>query len=230
MNVNVPSWLTETSLTPYPLTKSFGYDALFTDAEFIQFDNFVPTLKSIVIQDSTITFTITFDLYTRSFSSPVDDISTIGSTLRLAVSDRYLGKLVFGSGLALLVASIGNDKTLTTNIKFLPHVVKSIPSNCGIFAINDQYGDLTFDHDTHISYETGVDPDLHEITFNAIAYAISPNTPYLKTLNSVGPTNNSVFIKSTDLLKVSGQASTVEISLVGSILSNSIIVTSDDNA
>jgi hypothetical protein len=231
MNLNVASWLTETTLTPYPLVKSFGYDSFLIDANFIQFDNFVPTLKSITVTDSTLEITIAFDLVTKTITEDISNISTIGSSLAVYDNSRYLGTLVFGSGVQRFVDAVGNNTTLKPNISFLPHIVKSIPSKCGVFALNSLWGELTFASDEYISYLVTA----NDIVFNAVAYPESAEEPYLKTLNLIGPTNNSVFIKSSDLVKVTGQNSTVTISMVGNKLSDTmkseaIIVTSDDNA
>lgn len=230
MNVNINSWLTETSLTPYPLTKSFGYDAMFTDASFIQFDNFVPVLKSVAVHNSDFIMAIIFDLSTETFTIPIDDISTIGSSYRLTSGTRYLGKLVFGSGVSKFVEASGDNTTLSLNIPFLTHTVKSIPSGCGVFALNSKFGALQITSDDFISFESEDVEGVHQITFNAIAIPPDIDEPYLKTLNLIGPTSNSVFIASTDIIKVQGQASTIEISLVGTAASEATIVTSDDNA
>lgn len=237
MNINNPSWLTETSLTPYPLVKSFGYDSFLIDAALIQFDNFIPTLKTIKCVDNHVILTLVLDLYTKSFSIPKADILTIGSTYKLVVDSRYIGRLTFGSGVEKLIAAVGDNTTLKVETKFLAHIVRSIPSKCGVFAINSLFGDLQFTHGDHITYTVdSLESDtIQHVTFNAIAVPPPIDIPYLKTLNSVGPTHNSVFLKSTDLIKVAGQASTIEVSLVGgtsgaAAISDAIIVTSDDNA
>jgi len=235
MNIDVPSWLTETSLTPYPLTKSFGYDSFLMDAQFVQFDGFVPTLVSIYVQEGNVTFKIQFDLSLLSFTTALSDIAAVGSVLRLTDGDRYLGKLVFGYGVPRIINEVGDNTTFTLNTPFLANTVRSIPSKCGVFAINSVYGDIAITSDSYINYEIENISDTHNITFNAIAFPAQSTEPYLKTLNSVGPTHNSVFIKNTPIIKVAAQNSVVTISMVGTNPSeltkpNAIIVTSDDNA
>ena len=225
MNTNISSWLTEHTLTPYPLTKSFGYDGFIIDANFIQFDNFIPVLQTISLNSTNIFITIIFDKVTKILDCAISSINTVGSELRIYDGARYLGLLVFGSGVQRFVDSNTDNITLDLNLGFLPHTVKSIPSNCGVFALNNQFGALGFTSDDNINYDVAG----NDITFNAIYVPPSPDTPYLKTLNIVGPTLNSVFIKSTELIKVSGQSSTVEISLIGNTLNtNPIITTTGD--
>lgn len=230
MHLNVYSWTSETSLTPHPLTKSFGYDSLLLDANFVQFDNFVPVLKTIKLNDDKLEITIQFDLLLKTITPLITDIDSSGDYVKIYDGSRYLGTLVFGLGVTRFLASVGDQTTLTINTPFLAHLVKSIPSTCGVYSINEEFGPLSFTSDANINYIVSG----QDIEFNAIAYPAASADNYLKTLNSVAPTDNSVFIKSTEIIKVRGQSSTVEVSLVGNSLSdlfkaNSIIVTSDDN-
>ena len=228
MKLSTLSWTTETSLSPYPLSKSFGYDSFLIDANFVQFDGFVPILKTIKVADASLEITIKFDLVEKKLSYLKTDITTIGSLKKIYDNERYLGTLVFGSGVTALIGSLGNQSTVTVNLPFLAHTVKAIPSGAGLYSIDAKYGELSFSSDNYISY----DVDDNDIEFNAVAYPPASEELYLKTLNSVGPTNNNVFIKNTDIIKVTGGTSTVTISLVGSTLkgllhSGSVIVTSD---
>ncbi len=226
MNPVVLSWTNETALTPYPLVKSFGYDGLFIDANFIQFDGFVPVLNTIKVADDNIEITITFDSGPQVLVYTISSVSVIGTTKYVYDGDRYLGTLVFGNGVGRFLNNKGNQVTLAINIPFLSHTTKSISSTAGVYSIDGKYGNLQFTSDENINYEV----DAGDITFNAIALPAVVNTNYLKTLNSVGPLDNSVFIKNTDIVKVTGSTPTVTISLVGSVpggvtQTNAIIVT-----
>lgn len=228
MTPAVLPWNNENSLTPFPLVASFGYDSFLTDANFIQFDNFVPTLVSIKLSDAYIDLTLNLDDGLKTFSFLSTDISTPGTWRAIALGNRYIGTLVFGAGVAKVLASKGNQTTIPVNKSFLPHLVKSIPTKAGVYSIDSKYGELTLSSDDYISYDvTG-----NNVTFKAISLPPEVNDNYLKTLNLVGPENNSVFIKNTDIIKVTGGASVVTVSLVGNApggmtQTNSIIVTSD---
>ena len=222
------NWLNETSLTPYPLTKSFGYDGFFIDAHFVQFDNFVPILNYVRFFQKQVEISITFDKVTKILYLNDEYYTTLYSTIRITDNNRYLGLLKFGQGLIKFAEESGEQRQININTKFLSHVVKSIPSNCGVFSIDNKYGELAFLSDDYVYY----DVDGANITFNAVYYPPIENELYLKTLNLVGPEHNNVFIKNTDIIKVYSEASTVILSLVGTSQKgltkpSAIIVTSD---
>lgn len=222
------NWLNENSLTPYPLEKTFGYDGLIIDANFIQFDNFIPVLNSIKFQDKKIAISITFDLLTKIIYLTEEDYNITNLVVTIEEGGRYLGMLKFGNGLTKFVNNSGEQFSLNIGIKFLPHLVKSIPSRSGVYSIDNKYGPFYFLGDNYISF----DVNDNDITFNAIYYPPIETELYLKTLNSVGPTNNNVFIKNTDIIKVASEPATVVLSLVGTsqkglTKANAIIVTSD---
>lgn len=218
MQTGILNWSNEASLTPYPLIKSFGLDDLLLDANFIQFDNFIPIFKKITSDVLGVTITIQFDLSLEEIFIPVADVLETGTIKKVYSNNRYLGRLVFGKSLSLFTTDI--KKTITTNIPFLSHLVKSIPSRSGVYSIDSLYGDLVFLSDNNIYYEVAG----AVITFNAAHVDTLSNTPYLKTINSVGPTANSVFIIDSDIIKVSVTGlSTIRVSLVGttpSVFSN----------
>jgi hypothetical protein len=228
MKPAILNWLNETSLTPYPLVKSFGYDGFFIDAHFIQFDNFVPLLNYIRFFNSNVEISITFDTFTKVLLLSSEDYDTLNFVLRITEAGRYIGLLKFGQGLKKFVNEAGEQKKININTKFLSCLVRSIPSKAGVFTIDNNYGELSFLNDDYIYYEV----DDKTVTFNAVYYPPIEDELYLKTLNSVGPTNNSVFIKNTDIIKVSSEPSTVILSLVGTNLKgltkpSAIIVTND---
>jgi hypothetical protein len=231
---DVPSWLTETSLSSYPLLRSFGYDGFIVDAQFIQYDSFRPLLNYIQVIDNTVRISITFDQYPLIFTVSYADLTNPAFILRMLHNDRYLGKLIFGyaHGVDKLFNAVGNNTTIKVGQRFLANTVKSIPSKCGVYAINGLYGDIAVNSDQNINYQTtDLSGNAHNIVFNAVAVPSALSTLYLKTLNNTAPVNNSVFIKNSEIVKVVGQGSTVVVSLVGTapsdlIKANSIIVTS----
>lgn len=227
MNPIVLAWQNENNLTPYPLARSFGYDGFLIDANFIQFDGFIPTLSKIKLTDDSIQLTLIIDSGSKVVTYTISSL-TAGAQQLIYDGARYIGLLVFGAGVSKFVDAKGNQSTTNVNIPFLPHLVKSIPSSAGVFAINNLYGALEFTSDAYVNYSI----DSNDITFNAIAVPPEINENYLKTLNSVGPLANSVFIKNTDIIKVTGGAAVVTLSLVGNTnngitQTNSVIVTSD---
>jgi len=136
--MNTISWQNETSLTQYPLSRSLGYDSLLIDANFVQFDNFVPVLKKIVFGNVNLTITITFDHYTKEISVPISNFSGLPYTYKLKFDDRYVGKLVFGADANVICENLNNHE-LNVEIPFLVFLVKSIPSKSGLFTLNQQY-------------------------------------------------------------------------------------------
>jgi hypothetical protein len=224
MNVGVLSWLNETSLSPYPLARSYGYDGFIVDANFIQFDYFIPILNTITVDDVNITLNITFDLSTESIELPLSFFTGAGVFSSIRANNRYIGKLVFGSGVNAVISEL-NNSTFTVNTPFLSHLVKSIPTVSGVYSIDNLYGDLTFDSNGTVFYE-----EAGNITFNAVATANIDTSPYLKTLNSVVPILNNVYLKDSEVIKITSNGpSQLLISMVGSAdaLSNDVIPTSN---
>lgn len=229
MTINVPSWFTEHSLTPFPLVKSFGFDSFIIDASFTQFDNFVPTLESILLSDDQVILSILFDIGSISVSIPITDLENSLHSEKIHYESRYLGVISFGAaGVQKLLENLGNGVPKIINTKFHSCTVRSIPSKCGVFGLNGLYGPIDITSDATIEYIVSG----NDIEFNAYKIPDASSEPYLKTLNLVAPLDNSVFIESNDIIKVIGEGATVTISMIGNDLRNkpeSIIVTSDDN-
>lgn len=217
MSIGVLSWTNETSLTPYPLAKSFGYDNFLVDANFVQFDNFIPVLKGIQLVNGYLNITILFDLGAVTTSVAVADAQQYRFTQKIFSADRYMGKLIFGPDTNLLVDSnIANLTTLQLNIPFLSHLVRGIPSKAGVFSVDSKFGALAFTSHSEIWYDTSG----NNVTFNAVAGIDYNVTPYLKTLNTITPTHNGVYIEDNQVLKIrSTGTATLEASIVGSELS-----------
>lgn len=224
MSAVVLPWKSETAITPYPLESSFGYDGLIVDAHFIQFDNFIPTLNYFKVVDRFLFVSITFDTGPLELEYSYGQL-TENYNAEFSIGGRYLGFITFGKTITRLTQILGDNTQLKINKKFLPHLVKSIPSKCGVFSLNDKYGDLIVDSDRNIWF----DVDDNEVTFNAVYYPLVETENYLKTLNTISPVDNNVFIKNTNLIKLSAEPASVIISLIGTGLTkeNSVIISSD---
>lgn len=218
-NLNVLSWQNESSLSPYPLAKSIGYDNLLIDANFVQFDAFSPVLKTLTVGSDKYIFEIVFDRVTKLVEVDKADLTGVPFDVTIYDGTRYLGKLVLGPE-ALAIYDLLGSRTLKTNTKFLQFLVKSIPSNCGVYSIDSFFGDLSFLHDDHIWYEGSG----QNITFNAVALEGLTDEPYLKTLNLVPPANNNLNITESEIIKVTGAGiGLVTISVVGTSVSNLVV-------
>lgn len=229
MKISQPSWTTETSSTPYPFTTSFGYDSFITAANFIQYDDFIPVLKTIEITAADLIISIQFDVGVKKIVIDKANLA-LGYTVKVYDNTRYLGKLVFGYGYSKLLSEFPLNTIKIIDIPFLSFLVKSIPTNCGIYSFNKQFGALSLLAGDHVQLATTG----NDVTFNAVPERTTIAETYLKSLNLVGPKDNSVFINSNEIIKVSGQNSYVEISLVGNkakdlLKSDAILITSDDN-
>lgn len=217
MSIGVLTWSNENALNPYPLTKGFGYDSFLIDANFIQFDSFVPILQSVKVVDDIVTITIQFDLETLAIELNKSFFSTAGVVHKIYSGGRYLGKLVFGADASRLVETeIANLDTKIVNIPFLSHLVKSIPSTAGVYSIAGTYGAVKFESDDYVWY----DVNSNDVTFNAVSGFDYGNDSYLKTLNEVAPVANSVYIKDSEVIKITSAGnSAIEISMVGTDVS-----------
>ena len=218
-NIGILSWLNEAALTPYPLQRGFGHDGFLLDANFVQFDNFVPILSTISLGEADLQVTLLIDAGTLTLSIPVSEITGGVMTKRLYdTNSRYVGSLTFGYDV-LGPFDVQTAQTLSLNIPFLAHTVKSIPSKAGVYGLDGFYGDVVFSTDTNIFFDF-VDVS-NEVIFNAVAVPTYSNVKYLKTLNSVHPTLNSVYIKDSEILKITTPStSTIQFSIVGANLAD----------
>ena len=210
-NIGILGWRNETGLTPYPFVKSFGMDDVILDANFLQFDGFIPVLKTILVSTEKLIFNILFDSGLKSV-----EVSTFNVPHKIYDNTRYLGVLVFGLGAANLAAQY-SDQLITVDVPFLAHTIKSIPGSAGVYSIAGKYGTVVVDHDLNIWY----DQSGQNITFNSVALPATSNTVVLKTLNTTHPILNSVYIQETELIKITAISQTeVQFSLVGTSVSN----------
>jgi hypothetical protein len=217
MDTGILSWLNEASLTPYPLQHGFGCDGFLLDANFVQFDNFVPILTSLSLNELNLSINLQIDVGAIALSIPVGELT--GSVLMKTLYDssgRYVGCLTFGYDI-LGPFDRQSVQTVDVNIPFLPHLVKSIPLKAGVYAIDGVYGPVIIHKDDNIFFDfIGLN---NEIVFNAIAVPQATAIPYLKTLNSIEPMNNSVYMQDTEILKItSPSTATIQFSIIGSNL------------
>ena len=236
MSVYYPlDWQNENSLTAYPFNSSLFVNNFIIDAKFIQFDQYIPTLNSVVIDVDKIILSMTFDfgeinnlIYkkTNYLSGPTE------KNLRIYTPDnsRYLGVLVFGEGLLeLWNYSVG--KKYQINSFFLSSTVIGIPKQAGVYSLDDLYGainlsrqaqDSTIFYNTYISGST----ESNAITFNAVAgHEITGDPGVLRKINLVSPVNNNINLFSNDVIKVySTDNTTLNIGLAAGETSKSFII------
>jgi hypothetical protein len=208
--IGILEWQNEQALSSYPMVTSFGYDALFVDANFIQFDNFIPVLKKIYVTSENVVIDILIDTGLLSVTIVNSFFTNPGLVKKIYSNNRYIGKLVFGRYAIELAENIGFS--LTLNNPFLPCLVKSIPSKCGVYTINGLYGNLTFNHDSVVYYGiTG-----NDITVNAVDTGSTSSILFLKSINSILPIANNIYLKDTDTVKITTEGTNIiKISQVG---------------
>jgi len=213
------SWENETALNAYPLSKEFGLNSFLVDANFVQFDNFVPVLQSITLLDQNLVISLLTDVGTIKLTVATSEF--VGTSLTKRIFDstgRCIGTLVFGAN-ALSLFENENTLSLDINIPFLSFLAKSIPSNCGVYSVAGKFGALSLTGDKNLWFTsiTG----RNGIVFNAAALGAISALPYLKTLNGIAPINNNVYMQETDLLKIAtAGTATVQFSLIGSDISD----------
>lgn len=207
-DIGILSWLNETGLSQFPFTTDFGFNGLLVDATFLQYNSFTPILQTIAVNDISVILTIQFDYGVQAVSIP---LSGLTSPQKIYDGTRYLGTLIFGYDAADMLNPY-LDQIILVNIPFLSHLVKGIPGNAGVYSIDGQFGAIIFTADSNIWYTLSG----QNVTFNAVALPALVDIPYLKTLNGVGPTDNSVYIQETQLVKISNDGvGDVQISLAG---------------
>ena len=203
-------WTNEHSLSGYPLTRSFAPNDFIVDASFVQFDGFVPVLKTLLVSQTKIVLTITTDAgdVAVPVSKPISSYFP-GQTVAVVAGDRQLGYLVFGQGLPAIF-SLHLDTLLKLNIPFSPGVVRGVSSRAGVFSITG--------YDQSVNIRTGDSATSRSIFFDLAGNLVTWNAGWLdskdertplKTLNGMTPVNNAVFIQDSDIIKVTPQGDTV---------------------
>jgi hypothetical protein len=241
----VLSWQNEHALEAFPLEAPFELENFLVDASFVQFDGFIPILRKIVVASEEIVITLVFD---EGEVSATYAKSSNNYFLRFyGVDNRYLGTVTFGAGLQLLWAGYVGQK-LERNIKFLPHLVRSIPLKDAVYTFDSLYGDITLDSATD-STAVMVLPNAQAqtlltgktvfynlessrslITFNAVKnhglYSTADTLKPLKKINLVAPVANNIYLSSNDIIKfTSFNNKRLNVSLVGESSGGSIVPT-----
>jgi hypothetical protein len=221
---NVLGWQNENGLTNYPFVDPFDIQDLFVDASFIQFDNFIPRLSSVLVGSDYISITITFDSGDSMGTITHTDYINGNRAIRYydSVTNRYLGCLTTGEGVNTAWASfVGQD--IRRNQPFISSTVRSIPSKDAVYTLDNSYGDITFSSSQDVAdvytdiggivYQTvaggntvfyNINNSIPAITFNAVAnHAIPANNKIypLKKINLVNPIKNNVYLDSNDVVK-----------------------------
>lgn len=241
----VLSWQNEHALSNFPLEEPFDLENFLVDASFVQFDGFVPILRRIAVTAEDIAVTLLFD--EGEVTATYVKNSNLYFLKFYGLDSRYLGRLTFGAGLQLLWASYVGQK-LDRNLKFLAHLVRSVPLKDAVYTFDSLYGAITLDSALDSSaivalpnsqtqaLSTGktvfynLDKDSERITFNAVKnhglYATSDSIKPLKKINLVSPIDNNIYLASNDIIKfTSFNNKRLNISLVGESAGSSIVPT-----
>jgi hypothetical protein len=206
---NTLNWQNENALSSYPFTLDQEVQDFIVDAKFVQFDNFIPTLNYILVENDKIIFSITFDYGANDnivFLKSTYDAGDAGRYVRMYNNsgDRHMGSLTIGPGAGVLWSSYVGRKIIY-DIKFLQDTVRSIPLKDAVYLFDGSYGDVLLgrtDVDETIFYNTST--ELNSITFNAVGgHAVKPGIAEgLRQINLVKPVNNNINLVSNDVIKI----------------------------
>jgi len=223
---NPLNWQNENALSSYPFDEDLEPQDFIVDAQFIQFDHFVPALNSCYIDNDKIVLSFTFDfgvLANVAFLKDQYDSGEAYRSVRLhqPINNRYLGTVVFGAGVQLLWQQ-SKGQRLSFNRKFSATTVRSIPFKDAVYLFDSMYGDISLgraSEDRAIFYN--VSEDLNSVTFNAVAgHSVNEDISAglvegLKQINLVKPLNNNINLASNDIIKITPvNAAALDISLV----------------
>jgi hypothetical protein len=198
---NTLEWQNENQLNSFPFSSDIAVPDFIIDAKFIQFDNYVPVLNYLYVDNNSIKINITYD----EGSLDVLYIRYSGANhLRIYTPDghRYIGVLTIGTGVNKLWQAFIGQK-LTYNISFASDTVRSIPSSAGVFTFDRNFGEVSLARglsDKTIFYN--INTTLNSITLNAVTgHEAVGNAKGLRKLNLVEPLNNNITILSNDIIK-----------------------------
>lgn len=214
MVMNGIAYLDENAQTPYPLGVDIGFNSVIVDANFIQFDGFIPILQTIKVDvDSSsgtpqvdISITILFDAGAQTVI-----VSPTTQNVYLSAGGRTVGKLVFGVGLSLLSSRFAN-KLITLNAPFLASTVRSINSKCGVYSLNGHTYTVALQTDDKNMY---FNISGNTVTWNCVGFPNTTGGNALKTLNGVSPDNNSIYLSDSTLLRIASGPSSLTFSSIG---------------
>ncbi len=206
-NIGILPWRDENGTTNYPFANSvFDVSSVFVDGIFIQFDGYLPTLKSIQFTDTAYVFEL---LTYKGTVTGLLDYPAVSDTVTFTDSlGVFHGKLIVGDGLAILRQRYITS-TLVLNIEVSPSAVRSIASASGVFSI-DGYTDVdTFSGGTvqHIHFE----PLANGVFVDAVYTPFCENNNPLLTIN--GASGNNITLNVPDILTLTPITGGVRIDL-----------------
>ena len=220
---SVREWTNETGLTTYPLVgnlitttkKVFPKDFL-VDANFVQYDGFIPSITSVTVTDATITIVLNCDEGATSVAYTKAEFEAATRSVRVYLDGRYIGRLVFGDGTAFVFADF-RDETMTKPVAFLPVVVRNIPLASGVFSVDGLSGVVAVQSSDDTMFFNVAS---QVVTLNAV-YVPPAVTSVLKTLNLRPPTDNNIILSSTEIIKIGARGTdTVTVELIDPTISN----------
>jgi len=183
-NTGIIPWRNETGEFSYPLVYNAILDSnVLVDAYWIQFDSFIPTLKTVKVEADAVVFTITTHDGDSVFTLDWPDSS--GKLVMYDVLGRLIGKLIFGDGLqGFYNSNLGS--TLTINTKFVASTVHAVPYDSGVFSFQNATGDVEVETDGNLFFTL----ESQGVIFDAVGVptcdqAINP----LKSVNGVSAPN-----------------------------------------
>ena len=185
------------------------------DASFVQFDGFIPTLKTVTVKRTQLVLAIQTDAGEVKVTVNKPSTSTFPGGIAVVESGgRYLGQLTFGQGLVnIFVQHL--DAVLKLNIPFVSSVVRGVSSKSGVYSLAGYSG--------YVDVVTGATPqeralffgqEGNQVTWNAGWLGTYVDRVPLKSLNKVLPIGNNVFIEDSDLIKITPTGNNLDVSVV----------------
>lgn len=213
--VGILEWTNEHSVTNYPLSKPLTPLDFIVDASFVQFDGFIPVLKTVTVRRTQLILVILTDAgEVQVVVNKPSSITFPGTAVVVRGGGRYLGVLTFGQGLVdIFVRYL--DAVLKPNIPFVPSVVRGVNSKGGVYSLAGYSGD--------VEVTTGPTPKERALFFEQAGNQVTWNAGWpgtlvdrvpLKSLNKVLPIGNNVFIEDSDLIKITPTGNNLNVSVI----------------
>ncbi|RTL07814.1 hypothetical protein EKK58_01315 [Candidatus Dependentiae bacterium] len=185
------------------------------DASFIQFDGFVPVLKTVTVKRTQLVLALQTDAGEVKVTVNKPSSATFpGTGVTIQSGNRYLGTLTFGQGLVNIFTQ-HLDAVLKLNIPFVTSVVRGVNSKAGVFSLAGYSGD--------VDIVTGNTPQERALFFRQAGNQVTWNAGWLgtlvdrvplKSLNKVLPIGNNVFIEDSDLIKITPIGNNLDVSVI----------------
>jgi hypothetical protein len=225
-------WQNENALSSYPFTFDIFQQDLLVDARFVQFDDFLPILNSVVVNPDNLIFEISFDFGVKTGITLLKKVYALGSayrSVRIYTPDgsRYLGVITAGIGAEVLWDNYVGRKFAPT-ASFCTDTVRSVPSKDAVYLFDSNYGDIELSRtagDKTIFYN--VSSDLNSITFNAVTgHSVDGLQPQgLRRINLVPAFNNNINLASNDIIKFTAlNNNSLDVSLVSGTSSGTFVL------